>query len=57
MNKPRPYDMDKPEEFTRLMRETLEYMKVSRHHGTDGEGREHAIDALSFLVTNSKQLI
>jgi len=54
VSKPKPYDMEKPEEFQRLMSEVLGYMKTSRMDGTDKQGREYAINALSWIVTNSK---
>jgi hypothetical protein len=50
VSKPRPYQLDDPAEIARLIRETLGYMRVSRMDGTDRKGRQHAIDALEWLV-------
>jgi len=57
MKEPKEYDLEKPEEFQRLIREVLSYMEVSRNNGTDKEGREYAIKALRFIRINSKQLL
>ena len=47
-NQPRPYELDKPEERTRLLRELAGYCKVSAFHeqGGDRLGREFASEAL-----------
>jgi hypothetical protein len=51
-NPPRHYKLDDPAEVHRLHRETLGYLKtcLGRKCGTDLEGREFAIAALSSLV-------
>lgn len=49
--KPRPYDLDKPQEFLRLLRECHGYLRTCHHkHGTDWEGRKFAMDALDELL-------
>ena len=49
--KPRPYDLDDPKEFLRLLREVRGYLHTCRnqHHGTDWDGRRFAIAALEQL--------
>jgi len=49
--KPRAYDIDNSNDMARLFRECEGYLRTckSRHHGTDFEGRQFAIDALSEL--------
>lgn len=49
MSAPRPYELEKPEEVERLLRETASYLRVSLNHGTDTEGRRHALTALGEL--------
>ena len=46
--KPTPYDLREPSELTRLMREIEGYLRTCKleHHGTDVEGREHALLAI-----------
>ena len=56
MSEPQPYDLSSYEEFQRLMKETLAYMKVSRNDGTDRDGREYAITALSHISMNWKPI-
>lgn len=49
---PRPYDLDDPAELQRLYREVRGYLHTCHHkHGTDWEGRKHAMDALDQLTT------
>ena len=51
MSAPRPYDLTKPEELTRLYREASGYLRVdiAAGYGTDMEGRLHAMNALKKL--------
>ena len=49
MSAPKPYDLLDPEEYKRLIREVLGYMKVSRNDGTDLTGRAYAIEALEKM--------
>ena len=56
MSKPRPYNLDDPAEMRRLMFELRGYIHTCRrdHHGTDWEGRAHAIDALDKILERDK---
>ncbi len=51
-NAPRPYDLTKAEEITRLIRETRGYLHACKgsHHGTDFEGRAYAIQAFDAMI-------
>lgn len=51
-NPPRAYDLTKPSEIERLVRECRGYIHTCRrdHHGTDREGRQFAIEALEALA-------
>ena len=55
-NPPRPFRLHEPGETTRLFREVLGYLTVSLHHGTDTEGRLHALEAIRTLYTDSTLL-
>ena len=47
-NDPKPYDLSRPDEADRLMREIAGYVLTGKfsHEGTDRSGREHASTAL-----------
>ena len=46
-NPPRPYDLTDPAEQQRLFREVRGYLHTChKKHGTDWEGRKHAMNAL-----------
>ena len=51
-NPPRAYDLSKPDERLRLLREVRGYLHTCRrqHHGTDMEGRWFAIEAVEQLI-------
>ena len=51
-NQPRPYDLDKPEDRARLLREVGSYLKTSAfyHEGTDHDGRRYAGEAMLKAV-------
>lgn len=56
-NKPRPYDLDKPDELLRLYRECHGYLHTCHHmHGTDWEGRKFAMEALDGLMKKTNVL-
>jgi hypothetical protein len=57
-NVPRPYDLSDREEVKRLMREVRGYLHTCRiqHHGTDFEGRLHAIDAVEKLASGKYEI-
>ncbi len=57
MNRPRPYDLSKQREVNRLVRELRGYMQVSIDHGTDTEGRQHALDALNTILDNGWEVV
>jgi hypothetical protein len=50
--KPRPYKLEQSQEVWRLLRELSGYIKICRkkHHGTDFEGRQFALDALNEIT-------
>ena len=50
-NKPRPYDLSRPEEIARLFREVHGYLQTSLHNGTDLDGRRYALDAMAVLAS------
>lgn len=52
--RPRAYDLKRPSELRRLLRECRGYITTCKrhHHGTDFEGRDFAIDALDELTTD-----
>lgn len=58
-SRPRPYDLYKPEECARLLRETLGYAHVSllKKEGTDLLGREFAVDALKHAMMLGYRLV
>lgn len=49
--KPRAYDIDNPNDLARLFRECAGYLNTCKnsHHGTDFQGRQFAMTALSEL--------
>lgn len=49
--RPRSFDLDKPEEVDRLLREVAGYLHTCRreHHGTDFTGRQYAIQGVETL--------
>lgn len=51
-NSPRPYDLSLSSERLRLFRELRGYLETCKrhHHGTDFEGRQHALDALVSMT-------
>ena len=57
MNEPRPYDLTKQAEVNRLIRELRGYMHVSIGHGTDIEGRQHALTALNTILDNGWEVV
>lgn len=46
INCPRAYDVSQPADVSRLLHETIGYMRVSVKHGTDTEGRRFALKGL-----------
>lgn len=56
---PRPYDLSNPTERDRLLRETLNYARVSldERDGTDLAGREFAHDALRYALSLGYRLV
>lgn len=54
-NSPRPYDLNQPEERARLIAELIGYMRVSKNHGTDSNGRWFAWCALRELQRGMEQ--
>jgi len=54
-NKPRAFDLTDPSEVRRLLWETIGYMRVSRNHGTDTEGRRYALEGLEALYAMHKE--
>lgn len=55
--KPRPYDLDKPDEVLRLYRECRGYLRACHgKHGMDWEGRKFAMEALDALVEKTTLL-
>lgn len=53
--RPRPYNLDDPDEVKRLLRECEGYLHTCRrdHHGTDFEGRQFAMDGLRALAARA----
>ena len=58
-NDPRAYDLTSPDEVHRLIRECHGYLHTCRkqHHGTDDEGRRHAIEALRTLAKGNWKIV
>ena len=54
--RPRPYDLSDPAEVARLLREVVGYMRTSLHHGTDTDGRRHALTALQQIERDGWRL-
>ena len=47
---PQPFDVSKPRDISRLLHETIGYMRVSLKHGTDTEGRRFALQGLEAYL-------
>lgn len=47
---PQPFDVSKPKDVSRLLHETIGYMRVSLKHGTDTEGRRFALQGLEAYL-------
>ena len=56
MNEPRPYDLMQQSEVDRWFREMMGYFRISRHHGTDREGREYAYQALRTMAAHGTKV-
>lgn len=48
--RPQPFDISKPKDVSRLLHETIGYMRVSLKHGTDLEGRRFALQGLEAYL-------
>lgn len=57
--KPQPYDLSQGAELNRLMRELEGYIQAceKEHHGTDFEGRMHALDALRQINSGDRPIV
>lgn len=56
-NKPRPYNLDDPDELLRLYQECRGYLHTChKKHGTDWDGRKFAMEALDALGAKTKLL-
>lgn len=55
--RPRQFDLTDEDERERLLRETVEYAKVSLHYGTDDEGRRLAYGALRNAFASGYRLV
>lgn len=57
-NEPRPYRLVESQEQYRLIREIRGYLAtcVGSHHGTDFEGRLHALDALTEIILGKYEI-
>jgi hypothetical protein len=55
--RPRTFDLSRPDECERLMRETVGYAKVSLHYSTDDEGRRYACEALERALRAGFRLV
>jgi hypothetical protein len=55
--RPRAFDLSKPSEIRRLLRECEGYLRTCKrhHHGTDFEGRDFAMAALMELAERYPQ--
>lgn len=56
MSDPKPYDLNKKDDIERLIRELKSYMTVSLKDGTDSEGRQYALDALTEIVNGGYEV-